>query len=87
MHPHSELITGAQQLASIVEKLQRETIIALDTEFIREKTFFPVLEILQIATDKESWLIDAQAFLQAGEEVFTALRPLPSAVVPLHRPY
>ncbi len=76
MHPHSELITGAQQLASIVEKLQRETIIALDTEFIREKTFFPVLEILQIATDKESWLIDAQAFLQAGEEVFTALRPL-----------
>ncbi|HOJ60963.1 MAG TPA: HRDC domain-containing protein [bacterium] len=76
MHPHSGLIADAHQVPPIVEKLQRESIIAFDTEFIREKTFFPVLEILQIATERESWLIDAQAFLQADHGNLSALRPL-----------
>ncbi|MFB3785260.1 MAG: ribonuclease D [bacterium] len=76
MHQHSGLITDPQQLTSIVEKIRRECIIALDTEFIREKTFFPVLEIIQVATERESWLIDAAAFLQTGEGPLSALRPL-----------
>lgn len=36
--------------------------IAFDTEFIRESTFYPKLEILQIATREEAWLVDVQAF-------------------------
>jgi len=35
--------------------------IAFDTEFIRESTFYPKLEILQIATPDDAWLIDCQA--------------------------
>lgn len=36
--------------------------IAFDTEFIRENTFYPIVEIIQVATEEESWLVDAQAF-------------------------
>jgi ribonuclease D len=42
--------------------LRRADIIAFDTEFIRETTFFPIVEIIQVATAEESWLVDAQAF-------------------------
>ena len=36
--------------------------IALDTEFIREKTFWPELALIQIASDREAWLVDPLAF-------------------------
>lgn len=58
---HPELIHTSEDIAQVAETLSREDIVAFDTEFVREKTFFPILEILQIASDKESWLIDARA--------------------------
>lgn len=41
--------------------------IALDTEFIRETTFFPIIALIQVATETESWLVDPLAF--RGEEM------------------
>lgn len=32
--------------------------IALDTEFIRETTFFPKIALIQVATDQQVWLLD-----------------------------
>lgn len=35
------------------------TWIAIDTEFYRETTYFPVLSLIQIATENQVWIIDA----------------------------
>lgn len=60
---HKELIDSSASITALAKRLQSESIIAIDTEFIREKTFFPTLELIQIASRDESWLIDARAFL------------------------
>lgn len=70
---HPDLIDTPQELIQVVDVLQHEEVIAFDTEFVRERTFFPILEIIQVATEKQSWLIDAQAFLKNGAE---GIKPL-----------
>lgn len=72
----NEPITTASQIKDLVEKLRSEKIIAFDTEFIRESSFYPKLALIQIATDKESWIVDVLAFesnkeLQPLLDVFT----------------
>ncbi len=62
MKSHPDLITSAEGIQSLVQSIQNEKIIAFDTEFIRETTFYPIVEIIQIATTQESWLVDAKAF-------------------------
>jgi ribonuclease D len=62
MKSHPELITNASDIQLLVQALEKESIIAFDTEFIRETTFYPIVEIIQVATSSESWLVDAQAF-------------------------
>ena len=55
------LVTQATEIIEIGAALQKAPLIAFDTEFIRESTFYPQLEILQIATPTDAWLIDCQA--------------------------
>ncbi len=62
MITHRELLSEPEQIEPLAEKLLEEQFIAFDTEFIRERTFYPVLEIIQVATKQESWLIDAQKY-------------------------
>ena len=59
---HPGVICTAEGIAALAARLKGESVIAFDTEFIRENTFFPIVEIIQIATDRESWLVDAKAF-------------------------
>jgi ribonuclease D len=47
---------------SVCNKLKSESIIALDTEFIRETTFFPKIALIQVATQSQVWLIDPTVF-------------------------
>jgi ribonuclease D len=61
-----ELIHDAEEVARIAQKISSEPMICFDTEFIRESTFYPKLEILQIATLSEAWLIDCQAIRPSG---------------------
>jgi len=56
------LISTTEELNELCKKLSGVSEIAFDTEFIRESTFYPQLEIIQIATTEEAWLIDIQAF-------------------------
>ncbi|MBI1355261.1 MAG: hypothetical protein GC160_13010 [Acidobacteria bacterium] len=69
------LITNAAGVAEIAESLRGQPIIAFDTEFLREKTFFPQLGLLQIADRKQVWLIDplevTPADMQPLLEVFS----------------
>ncbi len=55
------LIQQPGDIPAIAKILLDAPLIAFDTEFIRESTFYPKLEILQIATPSDAWLIDCQA--------------------------
>ncbi len=59
---HPGLLSTQDEIQTLAAVLRKYEVIAFDTEFIRESTFFPIVEIIQVATDSESWLIDAQAF-------------------------
>ena len=58
IHP---LITTSDELASLVERLERQPFIAVDTEFMRENTYWPVLCLIQVASTEEAAAIDPLA--------------------------
>lgn len=51
-------IATQELLEGFVERSQDSSILAIDTEFLREKTYYARLCLLQIANDKESVVID-----------------------------
>lgn len=58
IHP---LITDSKSLAELCERLAKSPWVAIDTEFMRENTFWPDLCLVQIADDKEAAAIDPKA--------------------------
>ena len=60
-NPHPRLIADKQRLADLASRLSERSTIALDTEFVREKTYFPQLGLIQIADRDEAWLVDPLA--------------------------
>lgn len=67
---HPKLLSTAEEIATLARTLSTHDMIALDTEFLRESTFFPIVALIQVATDDESWLVDPLAL--GGEQ----LKPL-----------
>lgn len=61
---HVATITDDDQLAAFVERLQQTDWIVVDTEFLRERTYYPQLCLLQIASRDEIGLIDVLAVSQ-----------------------
>ena len=49
------------ELRHLVERLQRSERIALDTEFLRERTYYPKLCLLQVATEELLAIVDPLA--------------------------
>ncbi len=62
MNKFTNLLSTAEEIAELAQALKNQVIIAFDTEFIRETTFYPMVEIIQVATTTDSWLVDARAF-------------------------
>ena len=60
------------QLATLCEKIKKEPWLALDTEFLREKTYYPKFCLLQIATPEWVACIDPIALPQL-ESLFEAI--------------
>lgn len=58
IHP---LITTTDALAELCERLAKADFITVDTEFMRENTYWPELCLVQIADDKEAAAIDPLA--------------------------
>ncbi len=58
IHP---LITTTQALTELCERLSKADFITVDTEFMRENTYWPELCLVQIADDKEAAAIDPLA--------------------------
>jgi ribonuclease D len=61
MDLHLDLISTPAAVKELAQRLSTQKQIAIDTEFIREKTYYPQLALIQVATDSEGWLIDAVA--------------------------
>jgi len=76
IHP---LITKTEDLAALCERLAKSDFVAVDTEFMRENTYWPELCLVQIANTEEAAAIDPLAqgldmtplldLLTANEEV------------------
>ncbi|HET6943518.1 MAG TPA: ribonuclease D [Sphingomicrobium sp.] len=58
IHP---LITKSEDLVPLVERLSKKHFVAVDTEFMRENTYWPDLCLIQIASDEEAAAIDPKA--------------------------
>ena len=58
IHP---LITETAALSELVERLSKHPFVAVDTEFMRENTYWPDLCLIQIASSEEAAAIDPQA--------------------------
>ncbi|MEI7899085.1 MAG: HRDC domain-containing protein [bacterium] len=55
----AELITTAADLEQVAARLLQTEAVAVDTEFFWERTFYPILGLVQLATgDGACWLID-----------------------------
>ncbi|WP_024277850.1 ribonuclease D [Xanthobacter sp. 126] len=52
-------ITSTEALAAACERLARHPFVTVDTEFLRESTFWPKLCVVQVASPDEAILIDA----------------------------
>lgn len=55
------MITLTEELKKVCERAARFSFITLDTEFIREKTYYPELCLIQMATPEEEVCIDPLA--------------------------
>ncbi len=53
-----EYIDNNQSLRTFCDKIKDCKLCALDTEFVREKTYFPLLALIQLATETEQACID-----------------------------
>src|SRR5215207_8134784 len=60
MHIHP-LITKSEDLVTLVERLSKQPFVAVDTEFMRENTYWPDLCLIQIASSEEAAAIDPKA--------------------------
>lgn len=60
MHIHP-LITDNESLLALCERLSRSDFVAVDTEFMRENTYWPDLCLVQIGNSEEAAAIDPKA--------------------------
>jgi ribonuclease D len=56
-----DLITTTAELAKACDRLARHPAITVDTEFLRETTYYPLLCVVQMASREEAVVIDALA--------------------------
>lgn len=62
-------ITTQSALDKAISQIKKEKVIALDTEFVRTKTFYPHLSVLQIGYASTTCAIDAQCDLDMSAAI------------------
>jgi len=70
-----QFVNDAATLNELVERISLAEVFALDTEFIRERTYFPELCVLQIATDDVVAAVDCLADTDLDPLFDTLLAP------------
>jgi ribonuclease D len=56
-----DLITTTAELSAFCDRLAKHRVITVDTEFLRETTYYPLLCVVQMASAEEAAVIDALA--------------------------
>src|SRR5581483_4802794 len=56
-----DLVTTTSELAAVCARLEQHPVITVDTEFLRETTYYPLLCVVQMASPEEAVVIDALA--------------------------
>ena len=51
-------IANQENLAAFAERAMHSSVLAIDTEFLREKTYYAKLCLIQLATDDETAIVD-----------------------------
>jgi len=59
--PPPQLITTSDELAAFCQRMHAETFVTVDTEFMRERTYWPELCVVQVAGASEVAVIDSMA--------------------------
>jgi ribonuclease D len=59
--PAMDLIRTTEELAAICSRMARHSFVTVDTEFLRETTYYPLLCVAQMASPDEAVVIDALA--------------------------
>jgi len=57
----SDVVTTSADVAAVCARMAKHPFVTVDTEFHRETTFWPILCLVQLATDEEAVAIDALA--------------------------
>jgi hypothetical protein len=77
-----DLITTTSELAAVCGRLASHPVITVDTEFLRETTYYPLLCVVQMASAEEAVVVDTLAegidlkpffALMANEKVLKAI--------------
>jgi ribonuclease D len=56
-----DLITTTSELAAVCTRLAKHPVITVDTEFLRETTYYPLLCVVQMASAEEAVVVDTLA--------------------------
>lgn len=72
-------VNTQDQLFTLLDELDESQVVALDTEFIKRDTFFPILALIQINTGKGIYLVDAPKLYL--EELWEVLAEVPTVVL------
>ncbi|MBT3697244.1 MAG: hypothetical protein HOG46_02150 [Gammaproteobacteria bacterium] len=67
------LINTDIKLQNIIKDLKSSSVIGLDTEFIRESTYYPILALLQLSDENHTYCIDILA-LEDKEPIINLLK-------------
>jgi ribonuclease D len=59
--PAMDLISTTEELAAVCSRMARHPFVTVDTEFLRETTYYPLLCVAQMASPDEAVVIDALA--------------------------
>lgn len=59
--PRMSLISTTRELADVCRRLAQHAFVTVDTEFLRETTFWPRLCVVQLASPEEAVAVDAMA--------------------------
>ena len=72
------------ELDAAMEILSQGPQLAIDTEFIREKTFFPQIALIQLANHEQTWLLDPLEFNRDSLTSFLDLMRNPKVLKVMH---
>ena len=59
------LVTEKFNINLFTKEIKNSTIISVDTEFIREKTYYPILSLIQIGVNNQVFLFNGWSFVSS----------------------